>query len=93
MAQDDGPSGMSDLAGRLNVDSNYAGQYRLRLLAAELIESAGHGKVDFAGPYLRDYLHEYGGLEAQRGLSPTPSQAGIPPDRPGQPPGGQESGD
>ena len=69
MAQDDGPSRMIDIAGRLNCDANYASQYRLRLLAAELIESAGHGSVTFALPYLREYLREHGALDAQRGLA------------------------
>jgi hypothetical protein len=35
MAHDHGPSTMSDIAARLNVDSNYASQYRLRLIATE----------------------------------------------------------
>jgi AAA ATPase domain len=59
MAKDDGPSKMADIQRRLHVDVNYASQYRLRLLAAELIESAGHGYVDFALPYLREYLREH----------------------------------
>lgn len=58
MAQDDGPSRMADVQQRLGVDANYAGQYRLRLIAAELIEPAGYGSVDFALPYLREYLRE-----------------------------------
>ncbi|MGB9112096.1 MAG: ATP-binding protein [Acidimicrobiales bacterium] len=56
MARDDGPSSMGDIAERLGVDANYASQYRLRLIAAELITPAGYGKVDFALPYLREYL-------------------------------------
>ena len=36
----------------------YASQYRLRLIAAELIESSSHGYVDFALPYLREYLRD-----------------------------------
>jgi len=79
MAQDDGPSKMIDVARRLNVDGNYASQYRLRLLATELIESVGHGMVDFALPYVRVYLREHGSLDAQRGLSPAPRQANLPP--------------
>jgi len=59
MAQDDGPSLLGDIANRLNVNSNYAGQYRLRLIALELIAPAGHGRVQFALPYLRDYLREH----------------------------------
>lgn len=68
MAHDDGPSKMSDVATRLNVDGNYASQYRLRLIANELIEPAGHGRVDFTMPYLRDYLRQHAALEAQREL-------------------------
>jgi hypothetical protein len=56
MAQDDGPVRMADIAERLGVNANYASQYRRRLLAAELIEPVGTGKVDFALPYLREYL-------------------------------------
>lgn len=40
MAHDDGPSRMGDIASRLGVDATYAGQYRLRLIAAEVIEPA-----------------------------------------------------
>jgi hypothetical protein len=59
MAQDDGESRLSEIAKRLDVDTNYAGQYRLRLIALELIEPAGHGLLRFAVPYLRDYLREH----------------------------------
>ncbi len=59
MAQDDGPSRMKDIQQRLEIDANFASQYRLRLIASELIESTGHGHVDFALPYLRDYLREH----------------------------------
>lgn len=68
MAHDDGPSNMSDIAARLNVDANYASQYRLRLIATELIEPVGHGRVDFTMPYLHDYLREHAALDAQREL-------------------------
>ncbi|HEX9683003.1 MAG TPA: ATP-binding protein [Acidimicrobiales bacterium] len=66
MAHDEGPSKMSDIASRLKVDANYASQYRLRLIATELIEPVGHGRVDFTMPYLRDYLREHAALDAQR---------------------------
>jgi hypothetical protein len=59
MAQDDGPSLIGDIADRLKVNSNYAGQHRLRLIALELIAPAGYGRVRFALPYLRDYLREH----------------------------------
>ncbi|WP_157695284.1 hypothetical protein [Nakamurella panacisegetis] len=58
MAQDDGPSKMADIQRRLNVDVNYASQYRLRLIAAELIYATRRGYVDFALPYPRDYLRD-----------------------------------
>lgn len=58
MARDDGPSKMADIQERLGVDANYASQYRLRLIALDLIESTRHGYVDFALPYLREYLRE-----------------------------------
>jgi AAA ATPase domain len=56
MAQDDGPSKMADIRARLGVSDNYASQYRLRLIAAELIASVRHGYVDFTLPYLREHL-------------------------------------
>jgi len=59
MVHDDGPSKMADVQRRLNVDANYARQYRLRLIAAELIHPAGRGYVDFTLPYLREYLREH----------------------------------
>jgi hypothetical protein len=47
---------MADVAVRMGVSTNYASQYRLRLIAADLIRPAGHGRVAYALPYLRDYL-------------------------------------
>jgi hypothetical protein len=67
MAKDDGPSRMKDIQQRLEIDANFASQYRLRLIASELIESTGHGYVDFALPYLRDYLREHAAAD---GLGP-----------------------
>jgi hypothetical protein len=68
MAQDDGPSKMSDIAARLGVDANYASQYRRRLIATELIAPAGHGWVDFTMPYLRDYIREHVSFDGPREL-------------------------
>ena len=59
MAHDDGPSRMGDITKRLGVTAAYAGQYRLRLIVAEVIEPRGHGRVDFTLPGLRDYLREH----------------------------------
>ena len=67
MAKDNGPSRMKDIQQRLEIDANFASQYRLRLIASELIESTSHGYVDFALPYLRDYLREHA---AAAGLGP-----------------------
>ncbi|MTD15075.1 AAA family ATPase [Nakamurella sp. YIM 132087] len=58
MAADDGPSRMGDVQARLGVGTSYASQYRLRLIAAELIEPAGYGFVTFTLPHLREYLRE-----------------------------------
>lgn len=63
MATDNGPSAMRDIAERMGVDSNYASQYRLRLIAAGLIAPAGHGRVDFALPGLRDWLRDHGAID------------------------------
>ena len=59
MAVDDGPSRMADIAARLTADANYTSQYRLRLIAADMIHPVGHGHVDYTLPYLRDYLREH----------------------------------
>lgn len=59
MARDDGPSRMADIKARLGVDDNFASQYRLRLIAQELIVATGHGRVDFALPCLREYLRSH----------------------------------
>jgi AAA ATPase domain len=58
MAEDDGPSKTPDIGTRLGVEKRYVSIYRQRLIDAELIEASGRGYVDFAIPYLRDYLRE-----------------------------------
>jgi len=59
MAQDAGPSKTGEIARRLGEDVHYAGQYRLRLIDAGIIEPVGRGRVDFTIPYLREYLREH----------------------------------
>ena len=59
MAQDDGPSSTSTIAERMGKTSSYAGIYRARLIEAQVIEDRGYGLVDFAIPYLREYLREH----------------------------------
>ena len=64
MALDEGPSRAADLRERLGVTSDYVGRYRDRLINAEVIRPAGYGEVEFALPYLRDYLRA--GHDAQQ---------------------------
>jgi hypothetical protein len=56
MAEDEGPSTAGDIGQRLAARTNVVANYRARLMAAGLIEPAGHGKVDFAIPGLRQHL-------------------------------------
>ena len=50
---------MADIANRLGVDTNYASQYRLRLIDAELIQTSSYGEVTFALPYIKEYLRDH----------------------------------
>ncbi|MFA4896809.1 ATP-binding protein [Microbacterium sp.] len=59
MAADDGPTAVSDLRTSLGVTSKYLSVYRQRLIDAGMIIPAGHGKVDIAMPYLREYLRDH----------------------------------
>ncbi|PLS29632.1 ATP-binding protein [Bifidobacterium parmae] len=59
MAQDDGPASTSVVAQRMGKSVKYASRYRMRLLEAQVIVDKGYGKVDFAIPYLREYLREH----------------------------------
>jgi len=78
MAVDDGPSRIADVAARLQVDGNYASQYRLRLIDAEIIHAPSRGYVDFSLPYLRGYLrsHAVHDIVSSRGSVPA---AWLPP--------------
>mgnify|MGYP001793787249 CR=1 FL=1 len=59
MAQADEPSKMAVIQHRRAVNANSSSQYRLSLIAAELIYPTRRGYVDFALPYLREYLREH----------------------------------
>ncbi|NMM94830.1 ATP-binding protein [Bifidobacterium oedipodis] len=59
MAQDDGPSSTGAIAERMGKTINYANTYRTRLIEAQVIKDLGYGLVDFAIPYLREYLREH----------------------------------
>ncbi|MCS6710631.1 AAA family ATPase [Brachybacterium sp. EF45031] len=54
MAEDDGPSQVSDIAQRIGVDGNNQGVHRDRLIREGVIRPAGRGYVEFAMPYLRE---------------------------------------
>ena len=56
MAEDDGPSSTGEIATRLGITMQHQNVYRTRLIERELIAAAGHGRVDFALPYLREHL-------------------------------------
>lgn len=43
----------------MGKDVKYASIYRTHLIEAQVIEDRGYGKVDFAIPYLREYLREH----------------------------------
>ncbi|MDR1431409.1 MAG: ATP-binding protein [Propionibacteriaceae bacterium] len=58
MSADNGPSRIADLMARLRTSRDHVNKYRSRLIAAQLIEPAGRGLVDFSMPLLRDYLRE-----------------------------------
>ncbi|BDR53462.1 hypothetical protein KIM372_13690 [Bombiscardovia nodaiensis] len=59
MAKDDGPSSTAEIAKRLKKSQTYANTYRARLLEDDVIKNAGWGRVDFAIPYLRQYLRKH----------------------------------
>lgn len=56
MAHDAGPSRMKDICERISRNSQYANQYRQRLIDAGVIAESGYGYVDFTIPYLRTWL-------------------------------------
>lgn len=58
VAIDDGTTTTAGLIRRTASRPTLVAKYRTRLLAAGLVESAGHGKVDFAIPGLRQYLRK-----------------------------------
>ena len=76
MSQDDGPSLVGALAGRLHESAQYISVYRRRLLDAGVIHEAGYGRIDFALPYLREYLREHAARYQMSGRRPRRSGAG-----------------
>jgi len=56
MSEDKEVSNITDIQGRMGVSKGYAQTYRRRLLEAGIISSPGLGKLEFAVPYLGEYL-------------------------------------
>jgi hypothetical protein len=59
MSVDDGPSKICEVGDRLGKASNQLSVYRQRLLDVGVIAAPGRGLVDFAVPYLREYLRDH----------------------------------
>lgn len=58
MLPDSGPSRVSEIAKRMDVASNYASQYKRRLLEDGVIGERGRGLVGFDIPAFREFLSE-----------------------------------
>ncbi len=58
MLPDSGPSRVSEIAKRIGVASNYASQYKRRLLEDGVIGERGRGLVGFDIPAFREFLSE-----------------------------------
>ena len=58
MAEDDGPTRITDLAARLDVKQNYLSVYRSRLLRSGMIMSPRRGQLDFAHHATRQWLRD-----------------------------------
>ena len=58
MLPDSGPSRVSEIAKRMGVASNYASQYKRRLLEDGVIGERGRGLVGFDIPAFREFLSE-----------------------------------
>ena len=70
MAHDQGSSRTADIARRIGKDAQYTNVYRARLIAAGMITPAGYGRVQFAIPYLREYLIEHAAHQAMTNNDP-----------------------
>lgn len=63
MARFDGPAATNEVAELMGKSANYAATYRKRLIDAYIIRETERGEVDFAVPFLREYLRRRGGNE------------------------------
>jgi hypothetical protein len=53
------PVTMAEMIKRMSVSKGYANAYKTRLIEAGVIETVARGKIDFAIPYLKDYLRDH----------------------------------
>lgn len=60
MAQDDGPSRVSDIQQRLGVSQGSVQSYRKRLIDAGVVMAPRRGELSFVVPTLADYLRREG---------------------------------
>ena len=58
MIEDDSISKIGDIAKRLSVTGDYAQQYKKRLLDSGIVRQIRRGEIEFAVPYIREYLQE-----------------------------------
>ncbi|GHT83202.1 ATPase AAA [Actinomycetota bacterium] len=58
IAVDKGVTKVGDVRDRLGVSDNLTSTYRRRLIEEGIIFSKGYGLIDFAIPYMREYLRE-----------------------------------
>ena len=56
MAEDEGPSSVSEIGARMNKEKNFISLYRERLISAGVVRPAGHGLLRFTYPYMREFL-------------------------------------
>lgn len=71
---DDGQSRTGEIAERMGETASYANVYRTRRIEAGVIEPVDRGLVDFAIPYLRDYLREHAARYEMEQRLRTPQQ-------------------
>lgn len=58
MLDDEGPSDLADIAQRMGKKSNYASQYKRRLIEQGLLIDCGQGSLRIGLPLFKDYLRE-----------------------------------
>ena len=56
MFEDQDVSLVADIAQRMGVASNYASQYRARMVEQGIIDTRGRGKVAFDMPHFKEFL-------------------------------------